>query len=298
MFPFRSALCAALLCGGLLSATPAEARFGKHSDSDSSKSDSRDDSRDDDHDSAPDDRGTHDATAIGTDEPEPRREERHHRDGPHVRRVADPGISFWHLLFGWGSHDRSRFVEDDDVPQESLSQRRHAAPLSLRMGLQGGPLGGGGAGDVFLGFDAERFGFVVQATGLVLPTDDGSPGTDSITLLEGHLTYALVALDPVRLRLEAGLSTATAPDIRFVGMSFGLSLEACIVGPVDLEARVQATPFPYRQVDASAALALHLGAVVVRGGMRGLVLDDAGEVDGVRHIDSFGGPFLGVGLAF
>ncbi|MBU8900149.1 hypothetical protein KRR26_31540 [Corallococcus sp. M34] len=293
MFPIRSALCAAL-CVGLLSATPAEARFGKHSNTDSSQSDSRDD----DHDAAPDDRDTHAATAIGTDEPEPRREERHHRDGPHGVRVVDPGISFWHLLFGWGSHDAPRYLVDDDVPEESLSLRRHAAPLSLRMGLQGGPMGGGGVGDAFLGFDAQRFGFVVQATGLVLPTDDGSPGTDSITLLEGHLTYALVALEPVRLRLEAGLSTATAPDIRFVGLSFGLSMEACIVGPVDFEARVQATPFPYRQVDASAALALHLGAVVVRGGVRGLVLDDAGEVDGVQHIDSFGGPFLGVGLAF
>jgi hypothetical protein len=77
-----------------------------------------------------------------------------------------------------------------------------------------------------------------------------------------------------------------------------MSAEACIAGPLDVEARMQVTPFPYRQVDASAALALHLGALVLRGGYRGLVLDDAGHVDGVVHRDGFHGPFFGLGLAY
>jgi hypothetical protein len=77
-----------------------------------------------------------------------------------------------------------------------------------------------------------------------------------------------------------------------------MSFEACMAGPLDFEARMQVTPFPYRQVDASAALALHLGAVVLRGGYRGMVLDDAGYVDGVVHVDTFHGPYFGLGLTY
>ena len=35
-----------------------------------------------------------------------------------------------------------------------------------------------------------------------------------------------------------------------------------------------------------------------RGGFRGLLLDDAGEVDGIRHVDTFAGPYAGLGLTF
>jgi hypothetical protein len=29
-----------------------------------------------------------------------------------------------------------------------------------------------------------------------------------------------------------------------------------------------------------------------------MVLDDAGHVDGVRHVDAFSGPYLGAGIIF
>jgi hypothetical protein len=152
--------------------------------------------------------------------------------------------------------------------------------------------------DLFVGLEGYRFGVDGRLTGLGLPTDDGTAGSDTITLMEGHLTWAFISLERARLRAELGVSAANAPDISFVGFSMGTSFEACVVGPLDVEARLQLTPFPYRQIDASAALALHLGAVVLRGGYRGMMLDDAGLVDGIVHRDLFSGPFFGMGLTF
>ena len=137
-----------------------------------------------------------------------------------------------------------------------------------------------------------------RAIGLLLPTDDGTQGTDSITLMNLHLTYALIATEKARLRIEGGISTAHAPDLTALGPSIALSLDACLVGNLDLELRAQGTPYPYRQLDTQAGLALHLNALVLRGGWRGLYLNDMGWVDDVVHEDAFGGPFLGLGFAF
>jgi hypothetical protein len=113
-----------------------------------------------------------------------------------------------------------------------------------------------------------------------------------------HLTYALVTQERVRWRVEGGVSMASAPDLKVVGPSLGTSFDARLARPLDLELRLQATPFPYRQVDAQAALALKSYPWVVRAGWRTLVLDDAGLVDGVVHRDVFNGPFVGAGLFF
>ncbi len=284
MFSFRPLMCAALALGLLLGSTPAEARFGKRSRP--SQSDSK---KDDD---------VHEATPVGEDDDDdddrddaPRRERR--RGRRHVSSVHTD----WSLIAFFFSGGTHRLVVDDG-PGVALRGRRHAAPLSFRLGLNGGPVTEGGAADLYIGLEGRRVGVDARVTGMGLSTDDGSEGTDSISLTETHLTFALVAQERARLRLEAGVSTAHGEDITFVGPSMAISAEACIAGPLDVEARVQTTPFPYQQVDASAALALHLGAVVLRGGYRGMVLNDAGHVDGVTHTDTFHGPFFGLGLAY
>ncbi|QDE93491.1 hypothetical protein BHS06_33405 [Myxococcus xanthus] len=288
MFPIRTLLCALLALALGLGPTAAEARFGKRSRP--SQSDSNRD-RDDKE---------HGASAIGSDDDDdddddaPRRRSRR-RSSSNRRHVSGGSstatVSWISYLFITGNHRMGVSPE--------LRGERHAAALSFRVGIQGGPLDeGGGGADLFLGLEGRRFGVDLRLTGLGLPTDDGTSGSDSITLTQSHLTWALVSHERARLRAEAGVSTAHAPDITFVGPSFGASLEACIIGPLDLEARLQVTPFPYRQVDANAALALKLGAVVLRGGYRGMVLDDAGYVDGVSHVDTFHGPFLGLGLTY
>ncbi|ATB51077.1 hypothetical protein [Corallococcus macrosporus] len=289
MFPIRTALCALLALGLSLGPTEAEARFGKRSRP--SQSDSNDRDRDD--------KKEHGASAIGSDDDDdrPRRSSRR-RSSSGRRYVSDGGASFswFSFLFVTGNHRLSVAPE--------LRGERHAAALAFRVGAQGGSLsetdvsGSGFSGDLFLGLEGRRFGVDLRLTGLGLPTDDGTSGSDVITLTQSHLTWALISHERARLRVEAGVSTATAPDISFVGASFAASLEACIAGPLDLEARLQVTPFPYRQLDASAALAVHLGALVLRGGYRGMVLDDAGYTDGIANVDTFHGPFLGVGLSY
>ncbi|QSQ22119.1 hypothetical protein JY651_44465 [Pyxidicoccus parkwayensis] len=284
MSPLRAVLCAALALGLVLGPGSAEARFGKRSNSSDSKKD--------------DDKG-HEATAVGEDSDDDRHDDdrprRRHRNTSHFTDV-DATVGFFAFIFSGGNH--RLMIDDRRGPDAEWRGERHAAPLSFRLGLQGGPVTEGAAVDLFIGLEGRRFGADVRLTGMGLDADDGSDETDTISLVEAHLTWAIVSLPQARVRVEAGVSTAHAPDVTFVGPSLGMSLEACMAGPLDFEARVQTTPFPYRQVDASAALALHLGALVLRGGYRGMVLDDAGEVDDVRHVDTFHGPFFGLGLTY
>ena len=278
----RAVLCGVLALGVTLASFPAEARFGKASSGDDSS----------------DDKKVHNATAVGEDDDDDDDDSSSSGSSYSYGSSSDVGavIDLFALIFSVGNHRTALAAEGG--PDGLVREQRHAAPLSLRAGLQGGPMSGGGAIDVFLGLEGHRFGVAAMLTGLVLPTDDGTAGSDSISLVAAHLTWSFIAQERIRLRGEAGVSTANAPDISFVGLGLGGSLEACVVGPLDVEARLVVTPFPHRVVDASAALALHLGALVVRGGYRGLVLDDAGLVDGVVHQDVLGGPYFGLGLTF
>lgn len=289
MFPFRSVLSAVLALGLMLGSTSAEARFGKRSRPSQSDSKKDDDKKDD----------THEATPVGhsdSDDDDDRPRRRRNNNSRHVASDVAEGIGFLAFVLTGGNH--RLMVVDEPRHRGEVRQERHAAPLSFRVGFQAGPVNSGGAGDLFIGLEGRRFGVDARVTGISVDADDGTSDSDSITLFEAHLTWALVSLERVRLRAEAGVSTASAPDISFVGPSLGMSFEACLAGPLDFEARTQVTPFPYRQVDASAALALHLGALVLRGGYRGMLLDDAGHVDGVAHRDSFHGPYFGLGLTY
>lgn len=278
----RAVLCGVLALGVALIAVPAEARFGKSSSSDNSSDDNK----------------VHNATAVGDDDDDDSSSGSSGGSGSSYSSSSDvdAALNLFALILSVGNHRAPMAAEIG--PDGEAREQRHAAPLSFRAGLQGGPMSGGAAVDLFLGLEGHRFGVSGMLTGLGLPTDDGTEGTDSITLAVAHLTWSFIAQERIRLRGEAGISTANAPDISFVGLSLAGSVEACLVGPLDVEARLEITPFPHRVVDAGAALALHLGGLVIRGGYRGLVLDDAGLVDGVVHRDVLGGPYFGLGLAF
>jgi hypothetical protein len=280
----RVVLCGVLALGVALTAVPAEARFGKSSSSNDSS----------------DDKKVHNATAVGDDDDDDDDSSSGSSGGSGSSYSSssdvDAALNLFALILSVGNHRAPLAAEIG--PDGEAREQRHAAPLSLRSGLQGGPMSGGAAVDLFLGLEGHRFGISGMLTGLGLPTDDGTEGTDSITLAVAHLTWSFIAQERIRLRGEAGISTANAPDISFVGLSLAGSVEACVVGPLDVEARLELTPFPHRVVDAGAALALHLGGLVIRGGYRGLILDDAGLVDGVVHRDVLSGPYFGLGLTF
>jgi hypothetical protein len=279
----RNLLCAALVAGILFSASSAEARFGKSSESSESKDDSR----------------VHDASAVGDDDDDD--DDQESSGGNHGGSYSPPrrhssGSFFVDLLFALlVDSSPSRSAAPSGNVEASAS---NGSPLTLRLGVDGSALGQGAGLGAFLAFEGEQWGLDGRALALVLPTDDGTPGTDTITLTNVHLTLAVVAAQKARFRLEGGFSSAHAPDLTVLGPSMALSFEACIAGPLDLELRLQATPYPYRQLDGHGGLAMHFNTLVVRGGWRGIYLDDNGLVDGVVHTDAFSGPYLGLGLTF
>ncbi|MBU8899787.1 hypothetical protein KRR26_29665 [Corallococcus sp. M34] len=298
-FP-KAAWCAGLL-SGVLVAAPARADFGKRSDESKSE------------------KPTHAATAIGTeDEPaktphretvssdedvvEPARDDDDGGGGDIGSAIAGFMVELLvrNLVFIIAQSGNHPSVSPNgELPAGVISDQRHAAPISVRMGAQALLMSRQGRGaDYFLGVDGRYFGVDARLVRLFLKGDDGSSGSDAISVSEVHVAWALVAIPQARLRAEAGISTAHGPDVTFIGPSVGLSFEGCVVGPLDLEARAQATPFPHRQVDGEAGLALHAGGLVLRGGVRGLFLDDAGKMDGVAHRERLFGPYLGLGFTF
>lgn len=302
MFAPKNLLCAALAAGLFFSASNAEARFGKRSNSsDSEQKEEKKKNKEERHD-APAPRvhdaspvssgGTHDASPVGSSRPPPSRPP----PPPPQVVVVEPAPEYYAPPPpGYYVSPVPNYV----APAEEVSTpRKNTLYSPLRLSLEAGPSGGGARMNLSLAIEGEQLGLEGRVTGLALPTDDGSGGSDSITVTGVHLTYALVAQERLRWRVEAGFSSAHAPDLIVYGPSLGTSFEARLAGPLDFELRLQGTAFPYRQADAQAALALKLNPWVIRAGWRTLLLDDAGLVDGEVHRDVFSGPFAGVGLVF
>ncbi|XXF77699.1 hypothetical protein P2318_32315 [Myxococcaceae bacterium GXIMD 01537] len=291
----RNLLSAGLAAALLLAAPEAEARFGKRSSSNSSSSKNDSD----------DDKGskTHEATAVGDEDSDGDDTPRSRGSSSRSHSRGSRGHSFVEVLVGAlvdVSTSSSTYVVTESAPSESVVVREgvpSSQPLRLRLGVDGGGMNDGTALHLSLLMEGERLGVSTHYTRLMLPTDDGTSGEDQIGLLEANLTVALWTTPRARFRLELGVSAALAPDVNFVGPSFAASMEACLVGSLDFEARVQGVPVPYRQLDAQAGLALHLDPLFIRGGWRTVILDDAGYA-GERHVDALTGPYVGLGLAF
>ncbi len=291
----RNVLLAAAVVGLIFSSTEAEARFGKRSSSSSSSKEEKKERKS----------KVHDASAVGhespgSDDDDDEEESYSPPPRPQPRRssvvvVDPPPVRTYYV-----ASTSAEVVHQDTsaAPVAQVSATPEKLNSNIRLGVDGAAMGGGTAVNLFLAFEGERMGLDLRGTGLTLPTDDGTAGTDTISLASAHLTYALVARDNLRMRVEGGFSGAQAPDLTVAGPSIALSLEGCMTERLDLELRAQATPFPFQQLDAQAAVALRLQALVLRGGWRGLYLNDNGLVDGEEHADAFGGPFLGLGLTF
>jgi hypothetical protein len=157
--------------------------------------------------------------------------------------------------------------------------------------------GNGGAVAAKLGFEGQRLGVNLQFTSIFIPRDDVSfsSGHDTISLFNIFGTYALIANPHGRLRIEAGLTSAFAPDLTVAGPGGGFSA-VILLGPLGIEGAIHGTPFPYRQLDWNGGLALNLGPLGLHGGWRRIFLDDRGLVDGFSHKDTFSGPYLGLTL--
>ena len=91
--------------------------------------------------------------------------------------------------------------------------------------------------------------------------------------------------------------SAFATDLQVVGPGLGFSGLVRLLGPIEAEAAIHGTPYPYHQLDWNAGLALQFGPLALRGGWRRIYLNDRGLVNkGVDHKDIFSGPYAGVGV--
>lgn len=296
--PLRVLPCA-LLAGALLASSAAEARFGKSSDSsnDSNQSESsKSESKSSDshvHDATPvrNDSGSsggrvHDATPVGSEPPH-----EHHHGSPEPTYYPPPPV------YDPYYDPRSSYVAPGSSWEEEFSARRHR---NFTLGLEGIILRDGGGFGLHLGIEGERLGGFLRTTAMSLAADDGSGTSDNISVTEAHLSWALVTGRSGRVRLEGGVAIAKAPDVTFVGPSVGVSAEVYLLNSLALEGRTQVTPFPYRQLDAAGGVVWYVGGwrlLALRAGMRVLMLDDAGRVDGVVHQDVLPGPYMAFGLA-
>ncbi|MGE6761943.1 hypothetical protein ACQKGO_28280 [Corallococcus interemptor] len=271
-----------VLGGGLLAslfaAPPAEARFGKRSDS---------------HETS---KPVHKASAIGAEDDPSKQDDENKNRSSRTTTVSSTDDTFefnssasddavgvilgalFELMFrgmgeaigGMGTHQGHDIDAPDAQPERN--SLRHAVPFSLRLGMLVSPIQGGTGLDFDLGFDTRRFGVDLRLARLT-GVWDTSAYREARTLGELHLTYAPIVREELRLRMEAGVSTLDAPGRLYVAPSAGVSVEACLLGPLDVEGRLQVTPGPYQQLDARAGLALHLGGFMLRGGVRYLHLD-------------------------
>ncbi|QRN98265.1 hypothetical protein JRI60_04125 [Archangium violaceum] len=297
----RQLLCAALTTGLFLTSGPAEARFGKRSS-------------DDDGDSKSD--KVHDATAVGqSGGSSSGGGGRSHNSGSSysdVRSDVDTALSVLSFLVDvahvasevHAANETTYYppppppvaVQQEVVEQRQPRETRSRNLMLFRTGVEGQALGGGAAMALNLGLEGLHWGVGGAMTSMKLPTDDGTAGTDKLELYSVHLTYALLTGDEGRLRAEAGVAGARAPDVALVGPSIALSFERCLFGAMDLEGRAQLVPVPYMQLDAQAGLGLHMGILTLRGGWRWMLLNDRGLAGGDANQDVLSGPYVGLGL--
>jgi hypothetical protein len=160
----------------------------------------------------------------------------------------------------------------------------------------------GSTGPLFgaqLSVEGERWGFLTSYTAAFAPIV-GTPEYDVLHLVLGHLTYAIIASERVRVRAEVGVHVAAAPLVSFVAPGAGLSAALGLAGPLGLEARVFANIWPYTQLDARAGLTLSLGGIGLGAGVRALYLNDNGVLGAVNAdntSDTFVGPYLTFAVA-
>ncbi len=149
---------------------------------------------------------------------------------------------------------------------------------------------------VGLQVDGEKYGGGAKLNVLSLDTEDGRPGTDTISLLSLRPSMLLVSNDTLRLRISGGLDMAFAPDALFVGPGLGTSALLRVMGPLKLEASANWTPYPFTQLTGDAGMAFDFGPLLLRGGYRAIYLNDHGRVDGHVNRELFAGPYAGMAL--
>lgn len=311
----RSLRSLAILAAVLTFPLAAQARFGKaNSPSHDSNSDSDSRSRSSSR-SSNEGHATHEAVPVGSapsrPAPRPRQDPNRYDDGGYRDgrggygygdrygygyRSWEPGWYAW----GFG-YTPVWFAPEASQPLYSGVQGQPAVVSTLEFHAQGllrsRSTPGGGAVGFMYGVEGPRLGLLIDSNSYFVSADDGTLGTDAIHLINAHLTYAVASSPYGRLRLEAGLDSAVAPDVAFFGPGLGVSGAIGLLGGTSFEAALRVTPYPFTKVDWNAGMNFGMGTVALKVGWRQTYLNDQGQVDGVSHEDNFFGPYVGLALA-
>ncbi len=169
------------------------------------------------------------------------------------------------------------------------------APARFEAGVEGQGHRQGGTLGFLLRLERGRLGIHSE---YALIFAGGQDEVDAIGLFDAHLTYALLVGERGRLRVEAGIDCASAPELKVVGPDAGASAGLRLLGPLGVEVAAYFTPVPFRRLDARASATLTFGHLALRAGLKTYLLDDAGLGDGNRHVDAFTGPYGGLALVF
>lgn len=224
--------------------------------------------------------------------------------------VAFPGYYFGWGYYPWGFPPYYQYPYAYPYPAPpSVYQPAPRPEIKLTLGAEGvahvssaftrdQSFTGGGSFGLNLALEGRRLGLNTQFTSIFAKGEDVF-GADTIKLLNIYATYALIATDRARFRIEGGLVSAFAPDLTVAGPGLGFSGIVRLVGPVGIEGAVHGTLYPFHELDWSAGLALAAGPLGFRGGWRRIFLDDVGLVDpGINHQDKFSGPYFGMAVVF
>ncbi len=285
-------LGAALVAAGLLSAGPAEARFGKKTEK-TEEVESRQPTKK----ARP--KGSHSASAVGS------RPSRTHVQRDHSPRVKVRPRYRHHryrrpwYAWGWGYAPRQTVVvhehhhAEQPAPEQYEEYESPSAVKRFELGGTAQPLLNGSVLGLNLLVDWTRVGMDLRFDNLSLVAEDGTGGRDHIRMFDATATFGLLTGDRGRLRAHLGAYTAFAPDIAMIGPGGGFSASLDLLGPITTEASAQLVLFPFTKIDTRAAMGLRLGPVEGRLGWRFMILDDQGRVDGVRNVDLMTGPYIG-----
>jgi len=274
-----------------LGALPAEARFGKKSSSNPPESKS------------------HEAEAVNAPSDDPgssggsysahRGQGRRYGGG---RYGYGYGYGYWSGAFvpWYGFGYAAPVVVVVEAGPRLLPPEPEPEPAGVRLlvGIEGQGYRGGVTLGATVGVEGDRWGFFASGQNIAIEKDDGTKGYDHLQVATAHGTFAFLTGRQGRMRFELGADAVFAPNLIVVGPTGGLSGTLWLFGPLALEGSAMVTPWPYLQFDGKIGLALGLGPVGIRAGLRAQLLDDRGLVDGVIHQDTFLGPYLGVSMVF
>src|SRR6185436_11362662 len=99
------------------------------------------------------------------------------------------------------------------VQVQQSAQPSQPETLRITAGAEGFGFDGGATLGVGLMIEGDVIGLRADFAHLMVRADDGSGGTDTLELAGAHLTYALLAGERGRLRLEAGADSVFAQDL-------------------------------------------------------------------------------------